>query len=161
MTEVRHLREVERIADQLDRALQGEAWHGPAVLELLEGITAEQSAAHPVAGGHSIWELTLHIDAWLRAVRQRLEDDRAQLTSAEDWPAIAATTEHAWADTAASLKQSHTDLRAAILRVDDSQLDEPIIEGMSSIYVTLHGAVQHTLYHAGQIGILKKALSED
>ncbi len=155
------MREVERIADQLDRALQGEAWHGPAVLELLEGITAEQAVAHPVGGGHSIWELTLHIDAWLRAVRQRLEGDRAQLTSTEDWPAIAATTEHAWADTSVSLKRSHTDLRAAILRVEDSQLDQPIIEGMSSIYVTLQGAIQHTLYHAGQIGILKKALLED
>jgi uncharacterized damage-inducible protein DinB len=29
---------------------------------------------------------------------------------------------------------------------------------MSSRYVSLHGAVQHTLYHAGQIALLKKAL---
>jgi hypothetical protein len=37
------------------------------------------------------------------------------------------------------------------------RLDEPIIAGMSSIYVTLHGVVQHHLYHAGQIAMLKKA----
>jgi hypothetical protein len=29
---------------------------------------------------------------------------------------------------------------------------------MSSTYVTLHGVVQHSLYHAGQIALLKKAL---
>jgi len=26
------------------------------------------------------------------------------------------------------------------------------------VYVTLHGGVQHDLYHAGQIAMLKKAL---
>ena len=149
--------EVERIADQLKRAMSGEAWHGPAVMELLEGVSAERAAAHPVAGGHSIWELTLHINAWLRAGRQRLEGDRAQLNDAEDWPAIAATTEAAWAETKEALNQSYEELRSAITRLVDSQLDQPIIAGMSSTYVTLHGVIQHTLYHAGQIAILKKA----
>lgn len=149
--------EVERIADQLNRAMSGEAWHGPAVRELLEGVSAERAAAHPVAGGHSIWELTLHINAWLRAGRQRLEGDRAQLNDAEDWPAIAATTEATWAETKEALNQSHRELCSAITHLVDSQLDQPIIAGMSSTYVTLHGVIQHTLYHAGQIAILKKA----
>jgi hypothetical protein len=51
-------------------------------------------------------------------------------------------------------------LREAIAAVDDARLDEPILEGMRSIYTTLHGAVQHDLYHAGQIAILKKASTE-
>jgi len=29
---------------------------------------------------------------------------------------------------------------------------------MSTVYVTLHGVIQHDLYHAGQIAILKKGL---
>ena len=152
--------EVERIANQLDRALQGEAWHGPAVLELLKEVTAEQAAVHAVGGCHSIWELTLHIDAWLRAVRQRLKGDPAQLTDAEDWPAITSTTQQAWANTQEALKRSHAELRSSILQLGDAQLDEPIIAGMSSTYVNLHGVVQHTLYHAGQIAILKKVISE-
>ena len=45
-----------------------------------------------------------------------------------------------------------------MLRLDDAQLDEPILADMSSRYVSLHGAVQHTLYHAGQIALVKKAL---
>jgi len=51
----------------------------------------------------------------------------------------------------------------AIAGVDDSKLNEPIIKDpntpFSSVYVTLHGGVQHDLYHAGQIAILKKALN--
>ena len=152
--------EIERIVDQLNRAFAGEAWHGPAVIEILEGITARQAAAHPLAGGHSIWELALHITAWTRAGSRRLRGDRAQLTDAENFPAVRDSSERAWEEARRSIKQAHEELRSAILLLDDSRLDQPIIEGMSSIYVTLHGIIQHSLYHAGQIAILKKAFSE-
>jgi uncharacterized damage-inducible protein DinB len=155
-----NITEMARTVDQLKRAFLGKAWHGPAVLEILEGVTAEQAAAHPVAGSHSIWELALHIEAWLRACRRRLQGERAQLGDAEDWPAITATDEKAWQQTLESIKQAHDELSSAILLLDDSRLDQPIIEGMSSVYVTLHGVIQHSLYHAGQIAILKKVHSE-
>jgi uncharacterized damage-inducible protein DinB len=152
--------EVERIVDQLDRACAGGAWHGPAVLEILEGITAAQAAARPFNDAHSIWELVLHIAAWVGAGRRRLEGDRAQLAETEDWPPVTDTSVQAWADAGNALKQSHLELRSAISLLDDSKLEQPIVEGMSSVYVTLHGVIQHTLYHAGQIAILKKTISE-
>ncbi|HVQ38625.1 MAG TPA: DinB family protein [Pyrinomonadaceae bacterium] len=154
------MREVERIEDQLQRAFAGEAWHGPSVLEIIEDITREQAAARPLAGAHSIWELVLHIAAWERAIVSRLSGDRAQLTAHEDWPRVAATTEEAWQHTKQILSQGHHELRTAIAGLDESRLDQPIIEGMSSVYVTLHGILQHYLYHAGQIALLKKAVLE-
>lgn len=57
-------RETERIADQLRRAWEGDAWHGPPLKKALDGLTARQAAAHPIAGAHSIWDLALHIAAW-------------------------------------------------------------------------------------------------
>jgi uncharacterized damage-inducible protein DinB len=152
--------EVERIVDQLNRAFSGNAWHGPAVLETLEGVTAKQAAAHPIDDAHSIWELALHIEAWTTAGRRRLQADRAQLSDAENFPPASGTGEVAWKQVQESLKQAHDELAAAILQLDDSRLDQPIIDGMSSVYVTLHGVIQHSLYHAGQIAILKKAISE-
>jgi len=53
--------ELQRLEEQLERALEGEAWHGPSLLEVLEGVSAHQAAAHPIAGAHSIWELVLHL----------------------------------------------------------------------------------------------------
>jgi uncharacterized damage-inducible protein DinB len=150
--------EVERIADQMNRAIAGEAWHGPAVMEILQDVTATEAAARPFAGAHSIWELALHITAWLHAGGARLSGERAQLSDVEDWPAVGDTDEKAWAGTKADLSQANEQLCAAISTLDESRLDQPIIEGMSTVYVTLHGIVQHTLYHAGQIAILKKAL---
>lgn len=152
--------ETERIADQLNRAFVGEAWHGPAVMEILAGITPQQAAAHPIAGAHSIWELVLHITAWTNAVLQRLQGDPARLTDAEDFPAVTVSNEQAWEQARETIKQAHNELRSAILLIEDSRLDRPIIEGMSSVYVNLHGVIQHSLYHAGQIALLKKAFSE-
>ena len=153
--------EIERILDQLKRAYEGNAWHGPSVREALAGVSAEQAAARPLTGAHSIWQIVQHIAVWEDAVRRRLSGDRAQITlaSPEDWPPLEDMSETAWEQAKVALNRSHEALREAVARVDESRLDEPILEGMSSVYVTLHGIIQHDLYHAGQIAILKKALS--
>ena len=152
--------EIERILDQLKRAYEGNAWHGPSVCEALAGVSAEQAAARPLTRAHSIWQLMQHIAVWEDAVRRRLSGDRAQITlaSPEDWPQAEDKSETAWEQAKVALNRGHEALREAIARVDESRLDEPILEGMSSVYVTLHGIIQHDLYHAGQIAILKKAL---
>ena len=155
-------REVDRIRDQFRRAFDGEAWHGPSVLALLDGVTALQAAAHPIPGAHSIWELTLHIGAWERACLRRLQGDPAQLSDAENWQPVNNTSEAAWESTKQQLIADHRELLQAISGVDESHLNDPIIRDpntpFSSVYVTLHGGVQHDLYHAGQIAMLKKAL---
>ncbi len=151
--------EAQRIADQLRRAHEGKAWHGPSLGELLKGVGAEQAAARPVGGAHSIWELLLHIEAWERAGVRRLRGDPAKLSEAEDWPPVHDAGEEAWSAAVDKMEATSRELREAVSRLDDDALDGPVVEGMSSAYVTLHGIVQHTLYHAGQIAILKKALA--
>jgi hypothetical protein len=105
--EQRSTTEVERIRNQFRRAFDGEAWHGPSVLAILNGVTAQQAAAHPIPGAHSIWELTLHIAAWERACLRRLQGDPAQLTDAEDWPPVNDTSEGAWENTKQLLIDNH------------------------------------------------------
>ena len=154
--------EVDRISDQFRRAFDGEAWHGPAVLALLKDVTAEQAAAHPILGAHSIWELTQHIRAWESACLRRLNGDPAQLPDQEDWVPLDDFSEASWEKTKQQLVNTHQQLLDRLTTVDDSSLGQPIINDpeikFSSVYVTLHGGVQHDLYHAGQIAILKKAL---
>ena len=151
------MKEIERIETQLKLAFEGGAWHGPGVLETLDGVSARQAAARPIPGVHSIWELVLHIAAWERACCRRLTGDRAELSAKEDWPPVNDTSEAAWAMTKAALIEGHQKLRESIAFLNEGRLDEPILENMRSVYVTIHGAIQHDLYHAGQIAILKKA----
>ena len=57
-----------------------------------------------------------------------------------------------------SLHDAHQALAVEITKISDMRLDDPILKGFSSIYATLHGVVQHNLYHAGQIAVIKKAI---
>ena len=155
--------EIERIIDQFRRAFDGSAWHGPSLLPLISDVTAVQAAAHPVPGTHSIWELVVHIGAWESACKRRLGGDPAQLSDEEDWMSITDFSEQEWEQTKRKLIDTHEELLRAIAEVDERRLDKPIIEGASfqssTVYITLHGVVQHDLYHAGQIALLKKAIA--
>jgi uncharacterized damage-inducible protein DinB len=150
--------EVERIADQFRRAYSGQAWHGSSLTELLADVDAQRAAARPIPDAHSVWEIVLHIAAWDTAVRRRLAGERAEIYKTElDWPHVADTSAAAWQDTLATLAHAHDELLTAIGELDDARLDAPILAGMPSVYGTLHGVIQHDLYHAGQISLLLKA----
>jgi uncharacterized damage-inducible protein DinB len=150
--------EVEKIADQLRRAYEGEAWHGPALRELLAGVKAPQAAAHPVAGAHSIWGIVRHIGVWEEVGRRRLSGEViGELPVEQDWPAVVETSETAWLKALKDLDDGHQQLQQAIAVLSDRQLAEPLPVKGYTIYFMLHGLVQHALYHAGQIAVLKKA----
>ena len=151
--------EAARIADQLRRAVAGEAWHGDSLLEILEGVTAAQAAARPIKNAHTIWELVLHIAAWDNAVLRRLGGIAVELSDAENFPVVTDASETAWRKALADVRRVHEKLVEAVSFLPDSQLDEkvPGKEGAHyTFYYMLHGVLQHELYHAGQIALLKK-----
>ena len=149
--------EISRIVDQLRRAFEGDAWHGPAVKEVLAGVTAEKAAAKPIAAAHTIWQIVLHIATWERIVRRRLEGEViVEIPDEEDWPPIRDNGEQAWRTALAELERGHLALREAISRTDEARLGEMVPRKDHSVYVMLHSVVQHDVYHAGQIALLKK-----
>lgn len=150
--------EVERIGDQLRRAHQGEAWHGPALEEVLKGVGAQAALARPISGAHNIWEIVLHIAVWESVVRRRLSGEVVvDVSPQQDWPTAGDTSEAAWEETLNRLRSAHDDLQKVVARFTDRQLNEPVPGMGYNVYFMLHGAAQHALYHAGQIAILKKA----
>jgi uncharacterized damage-inducible protein DinB len=151
--------EAARIADQLRRAFDGEAWHGDSLFEILEGVTAARAAARPIEGAHTIWELALHVAAWDGAVLRRLGGAAVELSDAENFPPVTDASAAAWRAALAQVRRGHEELVAAAASLPDSRLDDmvPGKEGAHyTFYYMLHGVVQHELYHAGQIALLKK-----
>ncbi len=148
--------ERDRILNQLERAFEGEAWHGPSVLEALEGITWKKALEKPIPEAHSIWELVLHITAWEDIVRRRLEGEFPEVTDEENWPAIGNPSAASWKAAQEKLREGHMKLRATAGKVKDELLDASPHPKASARYIQLHGIIQHDLYHAGQIAILKK-----
>ena len=158
--------EIDRIIDQLEREHAGDPWHGSPLHAILDYVSAAQAAAKPLPGAHSIWELVLHMTGWKNEVRRRLSGAPAGDPEGGDWPAVGEQSDEAWRQTVARLDKAHQDLVAAIRTLPESKLHEPTNDARDrplgtgvSYYVLLHGIVQHDVYHAGQIAILKKGLT--
>jgi uncharacterized damage-inducible protein DinB len=154
--------ETARIADQLRRAFSGEAWHGDSLLQILDGITAAQASARPVKHAHTIWELVLHITAWDNAVRRRLAGEAVALSDEQNFPPVMDPSEGAWRRTVEHAQRVHNELIEAAAAFPDGRLSEKVPGKLNEpdwydFYYMLHGVVQHELYHAGQIALLKKA----
>ena len=157
------MNEIERIVDQLQREHSGNPWHGSPLQEILQGIDHERAAAKPVREAHSIWELVLHIAAWKNETRHRLTGARAGEPREGDWPAVGETTVTAWREAVEHLELAHRLLVSAVRDLPEPKLFEPTNDPRSgqiapTYYELLHGIVQHDVYHAGQIAVLKKAV---
>ncbi len=149
--------ETKRFADQLHRAYTGHAWHGPALRQLLRGVTPKQAAMRPLRRAHTIWELVLHITAWKGAVLRRMQGKALSLSPAQNFPPIPKATAANWESTMAALQSAQEDLHRAVSTLPESRLRQIVPGKGHTLYAMLHGLVQHDLYHAGQIALLKKA----
>jgi uncharacterized damage-inducible protein DinB len=149
--------EIARIAEQLRRAVEGEAWHGPSVLETLSGVDARTAAAYPISGAHNLWEILHHITAWTRAVVRRLNGQAIELEGADDWPPVTDPCEASWQSAIASFRAAQQELLAKMKAMSNDELGMPVPGKNYSTSFMLHGVIQHHLYHAGQMAILKKA----
>jgi uncharacterized damage-inducible protein DinB len=159
------MRESARLADLLEQAYAGEegraeAWHGPSLRALLSGVSAEQALRRPVASGHSIWELVLHIAVWDEICSRRLRGERILATtgSPEDWPALEGTDEAAWQASLARLARAQQELVATVRSLSEERLQECVAGWPWTCYLTIHGTLHHDLYHAGQIALLRRGL---
>jgi uncharacterized damage-inducible protein DinB len=149
------MRQTERLLDQLNRAFGGEAWHGPALRNLLDGVTEHQAKAYPIRGAHSILELVIHAGTWIDVVARRLGGKIVDSNSVQDWSDPAETS---WARALEELERAEGRLSDAVARLSAEDLDKPTAGEKRSQYAEIMGILQHNVYHTGQIALLKKAL---
>jgi uncharacterized damage-inducible protein DinB len=145
------------LAEQLRRAFEGDAWHGPAVLELLQDVNAATAAAKLLPHVHSIWELVLHIAAWDQAACRRLTGEKCQPTGTDNFPPVSTPTALAWRKAVAHARRTHATLVKTVAALPEPRLRDRVPGKPYDFYFMLQGVAQHELYHAGQIAILKKA----
>jgi superoxide dismutase len=98
--------------------------------------------------------------AWDDAVRRRAEGSVVRLSTKQNFPPVTDTSETAWSKAVAHLTQNHEQLVKTVEAFTHSRLQQQV-QGKSAAYYTFFymfaGIVQHELYHAGQIALLKKA----
>jgi uncharacterized damage-inducible protein DinB len=154
------------LIDDIRRIYEGNAWHGPAVLDAIRDVTATHAAARPLPGAHTIYELTHHIAAWIGETASRLQGNAPAMPVDGDFPPQSATVDsEAWSEVCALLERRQAELLEAVASFDAARLDEAVDpkrkneDGPVTYRALLSGIAQHTAYHAGQIVLLRKALS--
>ena len=155
--------EVRRIRGHLRATFDGTPWHGASLWKILDGVGAHEASGHWVADAHSIWELVLHMTYWRSVVLEALAGRSIAAhkpNTPEDWRTPDDTSEAAWQETRDALRRTQDEILAALDDLDDERLQEDVPEGKYSFYVLLHGIVQHDVYHAGQISLLRKGYQE-
>jgi hypothetical protein len=156
--------EIARIDDELYRAYEGDCWHGPPLVRILDGVTADVAARKHPGLVHSIWGLVLHLTVWIEVVRLRITERRAIDEPVRgDFPTVGDTSPAAWTAALADLGTEVQRLRDVVRSLDPARLDgavpgidEQLLAKDYPASVMLHGTAQHMAYHAGQIALLKK-----
>jgi uncharacterized damage-inducible protein DinB len=153
------------LAEQVRLAHAGPAWHGASLAENLAGINAEQAASRPIPEAHSVWEIVLHLSAWVNEVTRRMEGGSPDLPAEGDWPAVGRVSDEAWARATAALAEAHERLADAVARGSEAhwgarvggERNPPLGTGVTHGEM-IAGLLQHDAYHGGQIGLLRRAL---
>ena len=116
-----------------------------------------KASARPIAAAHSIWQIVLHAAAWAEIARARL-DGRATADPPPDldWPPILDVDAQSWDEAVERLRDSYRALATRVRQLDDAVLNNKVPGLEYSVWVLLHGVVEHGVYHAGQIALLKR-----
>jgi len=148
--------EIERIAALFEQTFEGKPYYGPSVMASLAHVTAEIAIQRPLETSHSIWELVTHMTSELTFARQVIEGTAGPwIAGVTTWNEIPETTETAWQATVEALKQAHRELVSVVRTQNELILDRNPVQVPGPFYVMLHGTLQHSIYHAGQISLLK------
>lgn len=149
--------ELAGILDDLERGYDGDPWHGPPLRRVLDGVTAEVASARPVPGGHTIWEIVVHLSSWDDVVARRIEEARTiEAPDGGNFPPVEAAGPGAWAEALAELEDRHERLVRTASGLDPARLLSTVAGKDYSIAHMLRGVAQHMAYHAGQIALTRK-----
>jgi hypothetical protein len=150
------MNEIGRLQQMLQRTYDGKCFHGDSIQEVLNNIDAAQSVWIPDGASHSIWQIVLHMTGWLNAIRRRLTSPTLiNLTDEENFPAVPLPTHENWHAARDSFGAALEGLIGAAGEFPESRLEEKVPGRDYTFFVLLHGAIDHNLYHLGQISLLK------
>lgn len=149
------MNQTRRIADAYRAVTIKDAWYGPSLAQLLAEISPELATAPPVPGAHSISELLQHLLLWNERVRNTSESHPLEPWQAElEW----AEPPIAWSELVTRWNQSRDLLEERMRNFPAADLAKQVPGRTYAYEKLLEGIVQHTIWHAGQIAMVRSML---
>ena len=145
----------------IDPSSRRPAWHGaPTAIGLLRGVKEETALWRPHSGAANVREIALHIAFWENSVANRLTDGAVRLGFKQrktSWAVQDDTVSEAqWREEIRLIKDAHAYLVKAVEAFNPRALDKPLgTKSTRPAIEFIHGAGEHSLYHAAQIKMLK------
>lgn len=146
--------EIKRIIDQIERLHGPNNWVGINLYEVLDGINDYSANLKLPHFNHTIHQIARHLITDFVVIK-RLQGVDYKLSDEENWIPIDRIN-FQWKDTVQALKESKHAIIRELERLSDESLDKPILNGHDSIYVNLHGYIQHSYYHFAQIVLMAR-----
>lgn len=150
----------ETILDALHESYSGPSWHGPSVVEALDGVDARAAAYKLDSDRNSIHELVLHLAHGRHLLIERITGAPIEpfpRSLREPWWPVpnVEPTDDDWRTDRALLDAYHQRLLDTIRSATDAELARVPSEGGGySVARQLIGMALHDTYHAGQIRLL-------
>jgi uncharacterized damage-inducible protein DinB len=94
----------------------------------------------------------------MRVAVSRMQGIKTPQPEQGDWPELRSATAATWNQTLETMQKNYEELKTAISKLSEEDLTKPVFDIPNYNYVLLHGIIQHNLYHAGQMAMLRKAL---
>lgn len=148
--------DIRRLQQMLQTTYNGNCFHGDSIEAVIQDIDVTQAVWTPAGAAHSMWQIVLHMTGWLDVIRRRLTSATlVNLTDEENYPAPPQATHENWNAARDAFRSALNALIKAVGEFPEPRLEEKVPGRDYTFFVLLHGAIDHNLYHAGQIALLK------
>jgi len=145
----------QKIADAYRAITLKGAWHGPALAELIAGISPELATIPPVPGAHSVSALLQHLLLWNERIRNTSDSSPLPRWEPEkEW----AEPPIPWNDLVARWNRSRDLLEERIRSFPIEDLTKQVPGRAYPWETMLDGIVHHAVYHSGQIAMILSML---
>ena len=145
-----------QIAQALLEVTEGGNWTDSNVADTIKDVSVEEATHRTEASPNTIASLIHHLSYWNRIMIQRINGIKPDIPESNGFNVPPLRTDQDWGNLKKDHFASAHELADAILKVDESRLEESILTDYSSVYKNLQGTVEHVHYHLGQIVIIKK-----
>lgn len=150
-----------QIAKHLKDVFFGGNWAAVNVKSSIENITLAQ-ASKKIGSLNTLAVLVYHINYYVNGVLPVFNGGTLDIKDKYSFDVPNFSTEKEWGNFKKSVLENAERLISEIEKLSDEQINQPFVdEKYGSYYRNLHGIIEHTHYHLGQIVLIKKLINED